>query len=233
MKKVLVAALLVSLFLMGLGQARAYTPQPGWESDPYFTHQTWSFGSNATTVNADAGFINTTGTPSLTIDNTVASWIDNGGPYYFLNGSNVPYSGIWNMTGPQDHQLIATFTIPVETQPYSSKVMLNTTMQTNDPDFAMHVETNVLVDGVKHWNTNWSYAPVNAAVGVYDVTLLFEDIAGMGTSPATITITSNLPSGAFVSFDHVTIDTIPEPGTIAMVLAGGLALLGWAGLRRR
>jgi hypothetical protein len=27
--------------------------------------------------------------------------------------------------------------------------------------------------------------------------------------------------------------TVPEPGTIAMLVAGGLALLGWAGLRRR
>ena len=30
-----------------------------------------------------------------------------------------------------------------------------------------------------------------------------------------------------------TFSAVPEPGTITMVLAGVLALLGWAGLRRR
>jgi hypothetical protein len=233
MRKAAVLAI-VAAFAMGVNQASAYTIPSGWTSNPYYTHETWTFDTNAATSDANAGYTNP-GTPSVTIDNSKATWLASGAPYGF------GYTGVWNAVGPLTDATIATFTIPQTPQPNTSSVQVNAIMQTNDPTFQADFELAVYSNGVKYYaSTDSQVSYINHDLGIIEVTNLFKDIAGF-TDPVTCTMKIKNMGGSgypptgygFANFDYVTIDTVPEPGTVAMLLAGTLALLGWASLRRR
>lgn len=236
MKK-FVAIVFLAVLAVGIGQANAYSVPDGWTSNPYYTHQTWSFSDSSTTPNADVGYTSP-GTPTASLDQTSSSqinWLSSGAPYEF------GYSGFWNASGPLTETVMGTFTLPQTAQSLTSQVQVNTIMQTNDMNFIQDLTCKVTSNGVVYTaEGNYTYDWINQPAGILELTLLFKDIPGF-TNPITAELkVNNLPGTGlpatgygFANFDYITIDTIPEPGAIAMLIAGGLSLLGWAGWRRR
>lgn len=229
MRHVCLALAAVAVLAAGLGDATAFTVPTDWSSNPYYTQQTWSFGSNANPANADVGYINTNGTPTVTVDNAKATWYASGAPWGF------GYSGIYNVAGPSaktDSPPIATFTIPVTAESLTSAIYVDTVLQTNDPNFAADLALTAHTNGQDYYSGgNINAIPINPSYGIYEVQMLYQDIPGF-TAPLTMNITGNLTAGLFVNFDYITVSTVPEPGSIAMLIASTLAVLGWAGWRR-
>jgi hypothetical protein len=230
---------MVSMLLAGLDYAHAYTNSLGWsDSDPTFTHQIYTFDTDDTSSNANAGYINPNGTPTLDIDGALATWAASGAGYGFVNGSGTPYTGIWSANGPQSEALIATMTIPVVATP-AAQVLATTVLQTEDTQFASHLVPYIHVNGKDYWAdiADVSFTPINPSFGVYGVSMLFDKdiLKDPITSPIELKLLSNMPGGQYVRFDRFDIDTIgvPEPGVIAMAITAALTLIGWARLRRR
>jgi hypothetical protein len=104
--KRIILSLTILCFCAGLAYGD-YADPPGWDSNPYFTHQTWGFGTNANpTAPDDGGAGNPYGTAMVTADTAstpgTVYWQDNLG--WQLNPVDytpmVQRQGGWGIVGP-------------------------------------------------------------------------------------------------------------------------------------
>jgi hypothetical protein len=260
MKRFLLLFAVATVVAIGVGQAwAAHTLTDDWSSDPYFTTQTWTFDT-PTSMTAQqyitGNAVHTGVVSTMAIDTSAtspATYMSNGAAVGFVDAANQPCTGIWSIAGAgsTDDKVVGTFTIPNTATTNPGYLRLTAVVQTNNANFGDYIHTRVynhgtdltpgttVTDanrGVK--DTDWYYptqdysvTPINAGYGVVSVTLPYFSIAGMGSNPTVVISSQGLATGDYVRFDSVRIDTTPEPGTVAMLIAGAVALLGWAGRR--
>jgi hypothetical protein len=136
--KRIILSLTILCFCAGLAYGD-YAFPPGWDANPYFTHQSFGFGTNANpTADDDAGAGNPYGDPSATIAATPGNpgpvvWQDNLG----WQLSPIDYSqmvlrqGGWRIDGPtfvdppefgsEDYQHVMSIYIPNDENPHLLK----------------------------------------------------------------------------------------------------------------
>jgi hypothetical protein len=221
-----VFSLLVVLCLSaGMASADYFGP-PGWDDDPYFTHQSWSLTSgsrNGAFKPADPGYVNP-GEPVAT--RLVGSWLDDLG---------MGRQGGWSF-GAGTSGLLATLYVPNIPNPDLRKELwFQATIKTNDID-----DVGLGIDVYDDEDDLFSLISL-------DITVIPGDPGDGGTwarvtglysiAPQpiweSVVLTGTLGPNEYLIIDQIDVDTrcVPEPSTVAMLLGGGLlAVLCW---RRR
>ena len=242
MKRIFVLPLCLCLFAVSVWAD--YTNPPGWENDPYFTHQSWSFSGQTASgapIEADTGFINASGTPTLTFQG--AEWVGDLGMVFDI-GSFDPLgqrSGGWQISGPQQDSPWFAIHVPNIAHPAMKKeVWFELTFRVNDMALAASIVDQVsfdcYADGVQDAAHKFSYYDqVGGAWGVDEqaqIWLRFEGNFAFTPQPRSelLLLTGTLAQGQSVVLDQIDVDThcIPEPTTLVLMAAGGIC---W--LRRR
>jgi hypothetical protein len=244
MKKFRFGVAIVVVAMFSTVTSADYSNPPGWESNPYFTHQSWEFSTNQTPLAPDSTahpVVNPNGTPSgevfaPTPGSYTAAWIDDGSN--FAPGLN--RQGLWLFTATaQDGTYDALeFEIPnSESDDRFKQVWFEATMWTNnirgeDPD---EIYAKIFDDeGAEHPYTSRTLEffgdDVNGAPFVH-VTYLFDIVP----QPAyeRLVLGAHLLQGEMILLDQVDIDTrcIPEPST-AILFVMGIFGVGMFGRRR-
>lgn len=243
MKRIILVPLCLCAF--GVSVRADYNNPPGWENDPYFTHQSWSF-SNATVpgepMAADAGFVNSSGTPTLTFQG--AQWVGNMGmvfePFEPFNPLG-ERSGGWQISGPQDHVPWLSIQVPNIANPGMEKeVWFEMTFRVSDMQLAGNIVNQVsfdcYADGILDDAHKFSYSDQEGGVIGVDmlgqIWLRFEGKFSFAPQPGSelMILTGSLANGQSVVLDQMDVDThcIPEPATLGLL---GIGAIGW--LRRR
>ena len=208
-------ALSLCLVSMGVAQADYYDP-PGWDSNPYFTHQSWQFDTNAI--------------PSApTTDNNpfgVAEYDAMGATWY---GSFDGRSGVWEY----NQGSWADFIVPNSlNENLTKEVWFQATYFTADngqisegswifPDSFGDVTfarvSREAVEGEAGWYHDTWMGTIIPQPSLEDFFIVFDD--GLG-GPATVYV------------DQVDIDTrcVPIPCTVLLL---GSGLIGFVGIIRR
>jgi hypothetical protein len=236
----------VSLFLcLCAGPVWAdYNNPPGWDKDPYFTHQSWSFtGQTAAGVpiGADAGFRNASGTPTLTFQ--TGQGVGNMGMVYDL-GTYEPLgerSGGWQISGPMQDSTMFSIQVPnIPNSAMKKEVWFEMTFRVSDMQLAGNIVNQVSFDcyanGIQDAAHKFSYFDqVGGVIGVdafSQIWLRFEGKFAFTPQPGSelLTLKGTLANGQSVVLDQIDVDThcIPEPATLSLLAVGAL---GW--LRRR
>lgn len=223
MRKVALAIAIVFVFTAGPACADYVNP-PGWNTNAYFTHQSWDFNTNANPTVPDGGYFNPYGTPIATL---AGSWQNSLDPWYATGRQ-----GGWLFSGPKTMATqLATATIPNIAVPNLTKeIWLQATFATNNPD-PNDLALYFTVGGGPITPTSMVLTPLNA-YGLTRVTLGFSIFPQPASE--TLVFSAALDAGQYVLIDQLDVDTrcVPEPGTISMLIAGAFALAGWA-VRRR
>lgn len=221
-----------------------YLNPPGWDKDPYFTHQTWSF-SNPTTpgvpIGANAGYVNASGTPTLTFQG--GQWVGDMG-MVFDPGTFEPLgerSGGWQISGPQTDSPFFAIYIPNTADPVMEKeVWFEMTFRVSDMQLAAsivdQVSFNCFADGIQDSAHKFSYYDQDGGYFGADmqgqIWLRFEGKFGFHPQPGSelLALTGSLFNNQNVVLDQIDVDThcIPEPATLGLL---GIGAIGW--LRRR
>ncbi|MBN1126242.1 MAG: PEP-CTERM sorting domain-containing protein [Sedimentisphaerales bacterium] len=218
-----------------------YSNPPGWENDPYFTHQSWSFGTITTSgepIAPDDGYINP-GTPTLTFGQ--ANWVDDMGtvflpePPYTVLGTR---QGGWEISGPQENTTWLTIEIPnIANSNMQKEVWFELTFRVSDFELANAITSmvsfNCYADGIIDNEHKFSYFDENGyPIGIdaqQQVWLRYEGKFSFDTQPGseTLILTGSLGEGQSVVLDQIDVDThcIPEPTTLGLLGIGALGLL--------
>ena len=188
-----------------------YVSPLGWEGNPYFTHQTWEFGTGNSPVDADID-LNPFGVPKLGVHGENVGW----------SAHALGKEGVWTIEQGWA-QVEGIF--PNEENEHLSKevwirVLLHTSIRGGVPiDVLFEFPPGTYVVAPKESSV------VPEADGWLYQTYLFEltpqpdwEVVGLNFS---------LPAGAYVAIDQLDIDTrcVPEPATLLLLGLGGLALL--------
>jgi hypothetical protein len=203
-----------------------YFGPPGWENNPFFTHQSWNFPTSlplGVPYGPDAGYVNPNGMPLAT--RVAGSW---------LNDLGAGRQGGWSFGGGTSSVLASIYVPNAANQALKKELWFQATVKTNTPQdlrLAIAVYDN---------NGN----PFTLATSL-DVDPFAVD--GDGTwahvtgrywirpQPAweTVVLTGSLGPNEYLIVDQVDIDTqcVPEPSALAMLL--GVGVLGWFSWRRR
>jgi len=223
-----------------LGAVRAdYINSPGWENDPYFTHQSWSFGGPANpALPDDGGAGNPYGAAVLTMSG--AQWVDDLGMVYDP-GTFQPLGqrqGGFAIAGPQDDAEWFSVTVPNVANPSMVKeVWFEFTFRVSDMELAGAVQNrvslSVYADGIVDGDHAFDYYDeAGGVIGVSalgEIWLRFEGKFRYDPQPASelMILVGNLDPGQSVCLDQVDIDThcVPEPTTLGLLGIGALGLL--------
>ena len=183
----------------------------GWVDNPYFTHQSWEFGTGQSPVNADID-LNPFGEPKLGIHALHISW----------SSYTLGREGVWTIKNGWGQ---VEGIIPNEENEHLSKevwiqVLLHTSIGGGVPiDVLFEFPPGTCVTTPKESSV------VPEAGGWLCQTYLFEltpqpdwEVVGLNFS---------VPIGDYVAIDKLVVDTrcIPEPATLLFIGLGGLELL--------
>ena len=220
------ACLSFALTFLCIGLAYAdYNDPPGWEQDPYFTHQSWVFDSDqAIDLAPDGDWLNNFGTPLFDIWGDNVKWRD------AVSGRE----GVWVM-----REGSANIDIHVpneENRSFYKEVWLQITFKSSidkadvlDMFMAATVETPYTA---QQYSLD-EYEMERVAPG--DRWYYYTAVYTIDPQPGweTFHFSFEIPEGKYIKIDQIDVDThcmaIPEPASMAFV---GLGVLGLA-LRRR
>jgi hypothetical protein len=216
-----------------------YNNPPGWETDDYFTHQSWSF-TNDTNPSApdDGGAGNPYGTASLTFSN--AEWVDDMGMMYDP-ATFAPLGvrqGGWAINGPQAGT--EWYRIDIPNQPDETKykeLWFEMTFRVSSQALAIEivdrVDLSVYADGIFDGDHQFTALdPVGGVIGVdasSQIWLRFEGQFTFDPQPGSevVILGGTLNAGEGVVLDQIDIDTrsIPEPMSICLLGVGVLGVI--------
>ncbi|MCX7426618.1 MAG: PEP-CTERM sorting domain-containing protein, partial [Planctomycetia bacterium] len=222
-----VFSLLVVLCLSaGMASADYYGP-PGWDSNPYFTHQSWSLSRGlplGAANGADPGYINPAGMPLAT--RLAGTW---------LNDLGMGRQGGWSFAAGTTG-LLASISVPNIPDPDLRKELwFQATIKTNDIG-----DLGLGIDVYDDQGNPFSLSPANLVIDPFAVDggATWAHVTGLySIAPQpiweSVVLTGALGPNEYLIIDQIDVDTrcVPEPSTVAMLLGGGLlAVLRW---RRR
>ena len=208
----------LSLSLVSIGVAQAdYNDPPGWDSNPYFTHQSWQFDTNA---NPSA---------PTTDDNPFGVAAYEALDPVMWHATVGARSGVWEY----NYDSLVSFEVPNELHPELTKeVWFQATYFTKDGgqisedswvfadpagDVTFARVSRVAVEGEAGWYHDTWMGTIIPQPELEDFVMLFDD-GNFGD--------------ATVYVDQVDIDTrcVPIPCTVLLL---GSGLIGLVGIRRR
>jgi hypothetical protein len=244
--EVMKTIVIVPLFLcLSAGPVWAdYNNPPGWDKDPYFTHQSWSFSNPTaagTPIGADAGYKNPSGAATMTFQG--GQWVGDMGMVFDI-GSFDPLgvrSGGWEISGPLQDSTMFSIQVPNIPNPAMKKeVWFEMTFRVNDMQLAAGIVDQVsfdcYADGIQDSVHKFKYFDqIGGAFGVdmqQQIWLRFEGKFAYMPQPGSelLMLKGTLGNGQSVVLDQIDVDThcVPEPATLSLLVVGAL---GW--LRRR
>ncbi len=217
--RILLAIAICAAWLQSSALADYYDPPPDWSTKPHFTHQQWEFSTSANPAQAEPGYTNAAGAPSVQIGGD-AFWIDDPSAYvatdrrgmWVVGGFTAPTTATQVFLIPNDSALTQKyvwlqFTYFLTGAPGAT---YNTELTTDGGETVSVIagsEVSYPVDS----ETNWFYYEK-----MWDIT--------PPPSSETITANINLPANALFALDEAAIDTvsIPEPLALCLLAVGGV-----------
>ncbi len=218
-----------------------YQNPPGWENDPYFTHQSWSFSTETAAgapIPADAGFINASGAATLTLQG--AQWVGDMG-MIFDPGTFDPLgqrSGGWQINGPQQNVPWLSIYVPnIANSAMKKEVWFELTFRVSSMQLAGSIVDQVsfdcYADGIMDSAHKFSYFDqVGGVIGVdmqSQIWLRFEGKFAFAPQPGSewLVLTGSLFDNQSVVLDQIDVDThcIPEPAALGLLAIGALGFL--------
>ncbi len=245
----------VGVFLCAQLAWADYANPPGWENDPYFTHQSWSFSDDSNPSAPDQGVVSP-GAPSFNLTAANSSWVDDLGTVYDLAPPYSPQGtrqGGWKITGsstdelktvsPSTDEVWFTVDVPnVENPTMYKELWFELTFRVTDMAHAAtivdNVDLSVYADGILDDAHKFDYiGEVGGAFGQDPsvnpgnpyIWLRFEGTFRFEPQPSweQIVLTGSMLDGQEVLLDQIDIDThcVPEPATLGLLSVGVLALI--------
>lgn len=218
--------LLVLGFLVSVAGAD-YVDPPGWENDPYFTHQSWDFLSDAHIAPPD-------GQPAAVTPDYPSAKVNSNATWTTAYGSG---DGGWLFDYPVELTPIGPLVslyIPNVADPNRTKeIWVQVSLEGS---FELDSSANVAFLGVvpneSTWE-NWTYiTPHEVSSDYFDVEHnRLRVTARIDIRPQPqyelIYISLGVPYGEHIFIDEIDVDTrcVPEPSALAAILAGGLLAL--------
>lgn len=202
--------LLAFILFVAIAARAEYINPLGWEGNPYYTHQSWDFGTGQSPVNADVD-LNPFGEPKLGIHGLHIDWLE----------ETLGREGVWTIKNGWA-QVEGIF--PNEQNEHLSKevwiqISLHTSIRGGAPiDVFFEYPPGSYVATAKE-----SSVVPDADGWVYQ-TYLFE----LTPQPdwEVIGLNFSVPVGDYVAIDELVVDTrcIPEAATLSLLSLGGLML---------
>ncbi|MBN1845551.1 MAG: PEP-CTERM sorting domain-containing protein [Sedimentisphaerales bacterium] len=231
----------ISLLVVFLGVqlvSADYNNPPGWENNPYFTHQSWSFTDASNPSAPDPGFISP-GSPSFNLTAANRTWVDDIGLVYDFGGNPLgTRQGGWKIEGPSTDEVWFTVDIPNEPNPHMYKELwfeltFRVTDMTHAGSITNDVDLQVYAEGIIDGDHKFDYlGDLGGAFGIDingHIWLRFEGTFRYDPQPPweQIMLTGSVADGQQVLLDQIDIDTrcVPEPTTMGLLGMGVFALL--------
>jgi hypothetical protein len=216
--------ILAVLAVLGLAPSLAladYAKPPGWQDNPFFTHQSWDFLHNTINTKSDGEVpvVNSYGVPT--------ALTSSGGTWTNALGRG---DGGWRFNGPTALDSAIMLIIPNSlNENLLKQIWLQASFQA---DFPLNPQTDVSFNALA--NGGKVYLPNTYEFEVIDPGRVLARITAcidINPQPENeiINIAVDIPAGHFIFFDEVDVDTrciIPEPATpLLLLVAASTALL--------
>jgi len=208
MKAVWTSVVLAGLVWTGVAVGDYVSP-PGWESNPYFTYQSWDFATDANPCSPVGDYVNPAGVGYATI--TGGQWV---------NQLPVGRQGGWQISGGTG---AIEFTIPSVADPnLTQEVWFQMTLFTNDFALMDHADARVYADDGTidyQWET---ITPIDLNQGLVQYTAVWTVTPQPASGRIVLSADFTNNPGLFVILDRADIATrsVPEPATIGLLLSG-------------
>ena len=204
-------SILMSVLLLACATlAHATLPPPGWDTNPYYTYQTWTFDTSLP-AEANPGYISP-GIPTMAI-RAGAYWDD----------------GMARIDGPTASDPFVdpmmTMFIPNDPQPDLFKeIWVDTVIHTNFD--LSQLAVLAVIDDTQYPANLDSYQLVPLTTGVVQITALLSFPYQPPYETVIFTLLE-LPPNTFAAVDYVTVATrcIPEPITLTLLALGTATLI--------
>lgn len=252
MRKVFISVIVV--FLCAQLASADYANPPGWDTNPYFTHQSWSFtgpdpGNNVPPPNPsapdDGGAGNPNGPASFNLTAPGAEWVDDLGMVYAPDFTPLGQrQGGWRIDGPsgiRDVQREEWFAIDipnVKNPNLTKEVWIELTFMVTNLGHAGtisdDVDLQIYADGIIDDDYKFDAHPTPDPEPIGGS--LLGEIWGRAVATfsyfpqpgdETIILSGWLDDDKYVILDQIDVDTrcIPEPATLGLLGIGALALI--------
>jgi len=215
-----------------------YANPPGWENDPYFTHQSWSFGDATNPSAPDPGAVSP-GSPVFNMTAANSTWVDDIGMVYDFGANPLGVrQGGWKIDGPASDETWFTIDVPNVQDPTMVKelwfeITFRVTDMTHAGSIIGDVDFSVYADGII--DDAHKYTPLGDDGGAFGmdleghIWLRYEGMFSFDPQPGweQVVLTGSMLDGQQVLLDQIDIDTrcIPEPATMGLLGMGVLALI--------